>query len=284
MSKHLNLISYFGGKYPHLTWLIPLLPKGNYHFVDIMCGSANVALNVDYPLITINDLNDDVVNLFKVLRDHYDEFVRRIYFTPFARAELNNIIDTDDQEYDNIEKARRYFTRSQLGYGANGSQNNHRGAGMEYTIQRTAYYRVDNWNFKLNKLPEIVDRLRHFQIESRDALLLFEKVNRPGTVVYFDPPYMLSTRKSKKRYRHEQEDDFHHALAAAVKSAECHIAISGYATELYDEIFPGLIKTIAPVSKANNGKVPVQECLWTNYDPAELNGSKHYELWKQQAQ
>ena len=78
MSRYLNLISYFGGKFPHLKWLIDKFPQGNYHFIDIMCGSANVALNVDYPLITINDLNSDVINLFKVMRTNLDEFMKRI--------------------------------------------------------------------------------------------------------------------------------------------------------------------------------------------------------------
>src|SRR5450759_984121 len=92
MQKYINLISYFGGKYPHLKWLISKFPAGNYHFIDIMCGSGNVALNVNYPLITVNDVNDEIINLFNVLRDNYDEFLRALYFTPFSRAELNRII------------------------------------------------------------------------------------------------------------------------------------------------------------------------------------------------
>lgn len=272
MSKHLNLISYFGGKYPHLTWLIDKFPKGNYHFVDIMCGSANVALNVEYPLVTINDLNDEVINLFHVLRDHYDEFMRAIYFTPYSRAELEFIVMDTDPDIDPIERARRYFTKCQLGFGANGSQNNNKGFGLEYTIQRTNYYRVDNWNIKLKRLAKIVDKLRGFQIESRDALLLFDKVNTPGTIVYWDPPYVLSTRKSKKRYMHEVEDDFHIKLSEKIQDAKCFVAVSGYDNELYESLFPGFHKTIAPISKANNGKIPVRECLWSNYDPEKING------------
>jgi len=278
--KHINLISYFGGKFPHLPWLIDLFPKGNYHFVDLMCGSANVALNVDYPLISINDLNGDVVNLFEVLRNNYDDFFRAVYFTPFSREELNNIITDalDDKDFEPIEKARRYYAKCQLGYGANGSQNNHYGAGFEWKLYRSNFYRVDNWNSRLNKLPIIVDKLRHMQITKLDALELFDKVNIKGNIVYIDPPYLLSLRKSKKRYNHEQEDDFHLKLAEKVKNANCYVAISGYDSELYSELFSGMHVSCSKVTKSNVGKISTREMLWTNYDPAIVNGSLKLQL------
>lgn len=275
MKKYLNLISYFGGKYPHLQWLTSRFPAGNYHFIDAMCGSANVALNVNYPLITINDMNNEVINLFRVLRDHFDEFSRLVYFTPFSRAELNNIITDclNGVQVSDIERARRYFVKSQLGYGANGSQNNHYGAGFEWVLHETNYYRVDNWNLKLRRLSKIVDRLRHFQIESRDALDLFDSVNRTGNIVYFDPPYLLSLRKSKKRYLVEQEDDFHMRLAEKINGAKCYVAISGYDSPLYNEIFHNMHKSSDIIKRANVGKIETKECLWTNYNPDVLNGN-----------
>lgn len=275
MKKYINLISYFGGKYPHLKWLTDQFPKGNYHFIDAMCGSANVALNVSYPLITINDMNNEVVNLFRVLRDDYDEFMRLLYFTPFSRAELNNIITDyiEGKQISDVERARRYFTKSQLGYGANGSQNNHYGTGFEWKLHKTNYYRVDNWNLKLNRLAKIVDRLRHFQVENRDSLELFDSVNRPGNIVYFDPPYLLSLRKSHKRYLIEQEDEFHVRLSEKVKKAKCFVAISGYDSPLYNEIFSDMYKSIDVPKKSNVGKIEVTECLWTNYDIDSIKGN-----------
>ena len=280
MGKYLNLVSYFGGKYPHLKWLISKFPKGNYHFVDAMCGSAHVALNGDYPLVTVNDLTDEIINLFEVLRNDYDEFMRLVYFTPFSRGEQKRIIDDGRVGVcvDRVERARRYFCRCQLGYGANGSQNNHYGTGFEWSLQRTNYYRVDNWNNKLDKMAGIVDRLRHFQIDSRDSLELFDDVNRAGSIVYFDPPYLLSLRKSKKRYLHEQEDDFHVKLAEKVKGARCYVAISGYDSPLYAELFTGMYKAVSEIKSANVGKIPTRECLWTNYDTEGINGPVELKL------
>lgn len=237
MNKYYNLITYFGGKYPHLKWLINQFPAGNYHFIDLMCGSANVALNINYPLITINDINDNVINLFEVLRDNHEEFTRAIYFTPFSRAELYKILGSTDEGCSKLERARRYFVKSQLGYGANGSQNNHYGVGFEYKLHSSNYYRVDNWNLKLKKFAYIVEKLKSFQIENRDAIDLFDSVDKKTSIIYIDPPYVMSTRKSKKRYKHEVDIEFHEQIAEKAKKAVARVIISGYNSPLYDSLF-----------------------------------------------
>jgi len=269
--KHLNLISYFGGKFPHLEWLISKFPKGNYHFVDAMCGSGNVALNIDYPLITINDLNEDVVNLFEVLRNNYDQFLRAVYFTPFSRTELFRIISGSYPDANKIERARRYFTRAQLGFGANGSQNRHHGFGSEYKLHTSNFYRVDNWGLKLNKLPLIVEKLRSFQIENKSIFDLFPKVNLPQTILYIDPPYSFQSRSSRKRYTHEWNDDDHVRLAEMLKNANCLVAVSGYDSKFYADLFHDFYLSKNKPTRNSVKKKMVQECLWTNYNPDTLN-------------
>ncbi len=274
MNKHLNLVNYFGGKFPHLSWLIPLFPPGNYHFVDIMCGAANVALNINYPLITVNDVNEDIINLFEVLRTNSEAFTKAVYLTPFSREELNKAIEKP-RPADTVEWARRYYIKCLLGYGANGSQNDHKGAGFEYRMMPSNFYRVENWNVRLKKLPAVISKLRSFQVDSLDALQLFDKVNQKGSIVYFDPPYTMESRTSGKRYRHEVGENFHHELSAAVKGAECMVAISGYVDPLYDELFPRseFCQTIGKEHRISVNKTKSRrECLWTNYDPREFNG------------
>jgi DNA adenine methylase len=272
MNKHLNIISYFGGKFPHLSWLIPLLPKGDYHFVDAMCGAANVALNVTYPLITINDLNDDVMNLYRVLREQPEEFKRAVYFTPFSRAELYRAL-TYRRRSDRVEWARNFYVRCQLGFGANGAQNRHKGAGMEYELQRSAFYRVDNWNVKLAKLDEIVSKLRHMQIESRDVMELIDRVDRPQTILYVDPPYLRSTRSDNKRYKHETDDAFHEKLLCTLGQVRhAYVALSGYHSDMYASVLGDWHITRGPETRSNVKKRKVRECLWTNYNPAVING------------
>lgn len=269
--RHLNLVSYFGGKFPHLNWLIPHFPIGTYHFVDVMCGSANVALNVNYPLITVNDLNDNIINLFEVLRNNYDEFLRVLYFTPFSRAELYKIIESPRPEC-KIEWARHYFVKCQLGYGANGSQNDHKGAGFEYTVQKSAFYRVDNWNVKLKRLAKIAEKLRGFQVESRNAIDLIEKVDKTSSIIYVDPPYLFSTRHSGKRYLHEVDEEFHlHLVTKLLSVKNAYWVLSGYDSELYNDLLSGHHKSVNKKTKLTVSKKEQTECVWMNYDYRKIN-------------
>src|SRR5258708_38478649 len=69
---------WYGGKYSHLAWLLPLLPAVN-HFCEPFGGSAAVLLNREpSPVETYNDLDGEVVNFFRVLRVERDALVEAI--------------------------------------------------------------------------------------------------------------------------------------------------------------------------------------------------------------
>ncbi len=272
MKKPLNAISYFGGKGPHLNWLIPHFPKGDFHFVDIMGGGGSVSLNVNYPLQTYNDLNQDVVNLFYVLRESPELLKRLIYFTPFSRSLNDNLRQMDFE--DPVYKAWRYYCRCHFGFAANGSQNNQAGMGFEWQIQRSNFYRVKNWNLKLNKLDMIITKLRTIQIENRNAFDIWDSVNKKGSFVYWDPPYVLHTRSSKKRYNHElgqnteAEIDSHYRMCELVKDSNCLVAISGYDNVIYNSSLKGFSKFKTKGLRSNTKKSLFQEVIWTNYQPS----------------
>src|SRR3982751_3622861 len=83
---------WYGGKYSHLDWLLPLLPKAT-HFCEPFGGSAAVLINRDpSSLETYNDLDEEVVTFFEVLREQPDELIRAIASTPFSRAEFRHAI------------------------------------------------------------------------------------------------------------------------------------------------------------------------------------------------
>ena len=78
---------WYGGKFSHLHWLLPLLPK-TWHYCEPFGGSAAVLLNREpSPVETYNDIDGEVVNFFRVLRDKKDELIEAIGLTPFSREE-----------------------------------------------------------------------------------------------------------------------------------------------------------------------------------------------------
>lgn len=109
--KRIIAFGWYGGKYSHLSWLMPLLPQC-HHYCEPFAGSAAVLLNRSpSPVETYNDLDGEVANFFRVLRDHKDRLIEAIGLTPFSREEFS-IACTLDPDIDPIERARRFYVRA----------------------------------------------------------------------------------------------------------------------------------------------------------------------------
>ena len=79
---------WYGGKFNHLDWLLPLLPE-TQHYCEPFGGSAAVLLNrKPSDVETYNDLDGEVVNFFRMLRDSQEELIQAIALTPFSREEF----------------------------------------------------------------------------------------------------------------------------------------------------------------------------------------------------
>lgn len=272
-NRPVTAIPYFGGKTPHLKFLYDNFVEG-VHLVDCMCGGATVAINADrkkYKLITINDINHDVINLFQVLRENFGPFIQQLLFTPFSREEFYLASERSD---DPVEAARRFFIRASQGYSGQGSQNIDKHSwGYEcatthkYNGKTRNHYRVTTWNTKMEYLQEIVEKLRGIQIEQRPFEEMFEIYGRDNTLLYLDPPYPMITRSDKKRYRHEFNDALHTSLCQKAVAATCHVAISSYENEQYNDSLTGFHRVYAPAKRTNTSKRLTTEVLYTNYAP-----------------
>src|SRR5207248_8008252 len=110
--KRVIAFGWYGGKYSHLDWLLPLLPDCR-HYCEPFAGSAAVLLNRDpSPVETYNDIDGEVANFFRVLRDHRNELVEAIGLTPFSRQEFSLAVSKTSDSIPDIEKARRFFVRA----------------------------------------------------------------------------------------------------------------------------------------------------------------------------
>ena len=81
-------------------------------------------------------------------------------------------------------------------------------------------------------------------------------------LIYCDPPYLVETRKSSRRYRYDYTEQDHIALLDLVKCLPCHVILSGYPSRLYDEHLSDW-NTIELQAMSNGG--PRTEKLWFNY-------------------
>jgi DNA adenine methylase len=278
--KKLILFGWYGGKFSHLDWLLPLLPKC-HHYCEPFSGSAAVLLNrPPSPVETYNDLDGEVVNFFRVCRDHGEELTRAIALTPFSREEFATSC-TLDPDASPVERARRFYVRARqvrIGLaqtatlGRWGNCKNTSRAGMSGIISR--------FLGGVEMLPAIAERLLRVQIENRPAVDVIRLYDSPGTLFYCDPPYVHQTRGDAKAYGFEMTDDQHTELAGVLNRVKGNVAVSNYDCALMNTLYPPLKwrKYVSPPRTNHATKGKRVEVLWTNYDPkAAVNGPRLFE-------
>jgi DNA adenine methylase len=257
---------YYGGKYSHLDFILPLLPVDRTHFCEPFGGSAAVLINRDpAPVETYNDLDSEVTNFFACLRDHGDDLIRRIALTPFSREEL---ISANRREFvpDQLERARRFFVRArQTRTGLAQTSSEGRWAHCVLTSRAGMAGAVSRWLGSVEGLAEIVQRLQRVQIENAPAIEVIRRYDSPSTLFYCDPPYPHEARGDSKAYGFEMTDADHENLARVLHGAEGAVAISGYNCDLMNDLYGDWSRIDAPPHLCNSSKTERTESLWINY-------------------
>lgn len=209
-------LRYHGGKFRLAPWIIPQIPEHRV-YVDIFGGGAGVLLRKTRSKIEIyNDLDENVVNVFRVMRDplELERLCRLIALTPFSRDEFK-----------------------------------------------------DSYVWAGDPVEAAAGRFVGVTIENLDYRKLIPKFDCDDVFFYADPPYLAETRDAGgKGYVHEMNETDHRQLAWMLRNIKGKVAISGYPSALYDELYRGW-RCAEKAHQANGqrGSVPRVEKLWMNY-------------------
>lgn len=237
------VLRWHGGKWKLAPWIISQL-RTHRIYVEPFGGAGSVLVRKPRSYAEVyNDLDGEVVNLFRVLRDkaHADELCRVLLLTPFAREEF---LESYEPSSDSLEQARRLVIRCFMGFGSN-SHNSVQRSGFRSNSNRSGSTPAHDWaNWPLC-MGAIVERLRGVVIENRKATEVIAHHDSPETLFYVDPPYPWHTRqgigagRKNHAYRHEMTDEQHRELANSLHQVEGMVVISGYPCEMYDaELYP----------------------------------------------
>jgi len=264
---------WYGGKYSHLDWLLPLLPECR-QYCEPFAGSAAVLLNRSPALVeTYNDLDGEVVNFFRVLRDNSDDLIRLISLTPFSREEFFLAVYDNNVNISEVERARRFYIRArQTRTGLAQKASLGRWANCKNTSRSGMSGAVSRWLGGVDALDAIAERLLRVQIENRPALEVIKLYDNSNTLFYCDPPYLPATRGDANAYAYEMDEAQYHEFAEVINNCKGFVALSGYDHPLMNEFFKGKKwhKTFAEKKPIHSSKDMRQEVLWTNYEPAKL--------------
>lgn len=209
-----------------------------------------------------NDLDEEVVNLFRVLRDKEMglELQRLLELTPFSRVELAAAYEPTGNL---VERARRLVIRSIMGFGSN-AHNLRVKTGFRANSNRSGTTPAHDWVHYPCNLPRIVERLREVIVENRPAQDILRLHDGEETLHYVDPPYVHSTRRRQMEhnYNHEMTDKDHANLAEVLKGLVGMVVLSGYDCPLYQELYAGW-KKVSRKALADGARKRV-ETLWFN--------------------
>ena len=256
---------WYGGKYSHLDFILPHLPTDCKHFCDVFGGSAAILINREpVPVETYNDLDSELVNFFRILRNHPAELTRAVSLTPFSREELV-LACTPSEGLPDLERARRFYVRArQTRTGLAQTSSEGRWAHCVLTSRAGMAGAVSRWLGSAEFLPEIAQRLLRVQIENAPAVDVVRRYDTDDTVFYVDPPYVHETRGDANAYAFEMDDRAHEELAEVLNGARGHVVLSGYRNPLYDRLYDRWRRVDAPEKTCHSVRSKRQESLWIN--------------------
>ncbi|MCY3878975.1 MAG: DNA adenine methylase [Rhodobacteraceae bacterium] len=265
-SKRLIAFGWYGGKYTHLDFLLPLIPDDATHFCDVFGGSAAVLLNVKpYPVETYNDVDSELVNFFETLRNQGEKLIKAIGLTPFSREELVRACESE-AGLTKLERARRFYIRArQTRTGLAQTSSEGRWAHCILTSRAGMSGAVSRWLGSVEGLSEITQRLQRVQIENAPAIEVIQRYDTDNTVFYVDPPYVHKARGDSAAYGYEMTDGDHETLAEVLKTARGRVVLSGYRTDLYDQHYRHWRRVDAEERICHSVRKPRQESVWLNF-------------------
>ncbi len=248
------VLRWHGGKWKLAPWIISHFPKHRV-YVEPFGGAASVLLQKAPAITEIwNDLENEAVNLFTILRTRCDELAAAVALTPFSRTEYHSLYAPTD---DPVERARRLVARSFMGQSSKGAL---RKSGFDSRVN------PDGFASRLNcirALPDefrlIADRFAKVIIECRPAQAIFDQYDRVDALFYADPPYLA---ERANHYNHELGREGHAKLLDALRTLKAMVALSGYPSDLYDNALKDWRRV--ETSARADGARPRTEVLWLN--------------------
>jgi DNA adenine methylase len=247
------LLIYPGGKWKLAPEIVQMMPPHKI-YVEPFAGAASVFVHKPRSLREIiNDLDQDIVALFRVLRDpdQSGKLIELVTLTPFARDEMKMAYGPAITD---LERARRVIVKNNLGRGKAYHRTGLRTTRDPYTAAEKTWARFPP------AIAEIAQRFRGIVVENLPAVEIISRYDGPDTLFYVDPPYPRSSRRCPRLYNHEMTDEEHVQLLDRLVDCEGMVILSGYDTPPYDRLeWPR--KEFRVKTNANTSAI---EIVWMN--------------------
>lgn len=175
---------WLGGKSRLADFIVEKINSTSHTtYAEPFMGMGGIFFRRDYrpKQEVVNDLNHDVVNLFRILREHYVQFMETLKWQLTTRADFERLIDTPADKLTDLQRAARFLYIQRIRFGGNIKSRN-------FGVQRGSPARFD-----LTKLASVLEdvhtRLAGVVVECLDYSRFIETYDSAGALFYLDPPY-----------------------------------------------------------------------------------------------
>lgn len=262
----LSCLRYHGGKNYLATKIRELFPE-HTRYCEPYFGGGSVLLAGDGVGVSefVNDLDGNLMNFWRVLRDTPDRLLHRLWATPLSQAAFD--LSNEDMGHDDaVRRATAFFIRN---------RQSRQGLSKDYATPTSRTRRgmnenVSAWLSSIDGLMEFHDRLQRVEIWNRPAVDFIKRLDSPSTLFYCDCPYLHETRSTVGEYRHEMSVEDHRDLLRLLSAIKGKFLLSGYDSELYEHFMRDFSWTRHEFkidNKASSSKTKEEriECVWSNF-------------------
>ncbi len=251
-------LSYLGGKSKLAKIIIKGIPV-HEKYVEVFAGAAWVMFKKPRSKVeVINDINSELVTMYRVLQNHLEEFIRCAEFVLTARDEYNALRDKNPVHLTDIQRAVRFYFLVKNSFGSKldfGS----------FVVPTTRKPRPNPVQIQ-EELKLVRERLLAVCIENRPYAQVIKASDQQATFFYIDPPYFgCESDYGKGIFARADFEMLRDILAGCKGKFMMSINNVPYIRELFKDFYIREVSTSYTLARDEVSKVT--ELLITNYDP-----------------
>lgn len=250
-----SFIGWIGGKRLLRKAIIDRFPQDEIsRYIEVFGGAGWVLFAKEKQsgqLEVFNDINSDLVNLFRCVKYHGEELQRELEWLLSSREQFSDYLEQiNTRGLTDIQRAARYFYLIKISFGNNG---------------RTFATNSKSLDNTIDYLPKVRERLKGVVIENKDFSDLVRVYDRASALFYLDPPYV----GTEKHYSHPFTKEDHHRLRESLDNLQGRFILSYNDDDFVRDLYSGY--RIEPVSRnetlshTGNNKAQFAELIIRNF-------------------
>lgn len=265
--------AYYGGKVRLAQWIIGHMPAHRVYLEPFFGSGAVFFAKAPATHEVVNDLDDVIVTFFRVLRERPDELERACRLSPYARAEWELCRNVREPGIPDLEVARQFWVRVTQSFAAAVGSRGGWSISVEQNTRAPATVQA-----RLDRFKAVAERLAQVTIDCSPAIELIGRLATADTLIYADPPCLDKVRRGTRGKTRSSDygmdmghEADHRDLAEVLLATPATVILSGYPSDLYDELYAKWWSTEVTVNSqsVNRGSgawIKRTERIWSNRD------------------